>query len=149
MTSKEHAARVTEGRKAPARRMRVLIADDHAGYRAGMVRLIGEHPQLQVAGEAADGREALAAIVALQPDVALLDVLMPGLTGLDVCRRLRADASAPRTHVVLITGAPDRTLAAQAAAAGAVALLAKETPPLMICAQLVAAGDGRVGWSVE
>ena len=129
--------------------IRVFIADDHAGYRGGMARLIDDHPALAIVGEAADGDTALGAVVDLQPDVALLDVRMPGLTGLDVCRRLHADGSAPRTRVVLITGTPDRVIAAQAAEAGAVALLDKETPPSAICAELVAAGAGRVGWSIE
>lgn len=128
---------------------RVFIADDHAGYRGGMARLVGDHPLLELVGEAPDGDSALRGVVALQPDVALLDVRMPGLTGLDVCRRLHADGSAPHTRVVLITGTPDRVVAAQAAAAGAVALLAKETPPVAICEELVAAGAGRVGWSIE
>ena len=113
----------------------MFIADDHAGYRDGMARLVGEHPALEVVGEAADGNEALLAVV--------------GLTGLEVCRRLRADGSAPTTRIVLITGAPDRVIAAQAADAGAVALLAKETPPAVICSELAAAGSGRVGWAVE
>ena len=127
----------------------MFIADDHAGYRGGMARLLRDHPALEVVGEAADGTAALDGVVALQPDVALLDVRMPGLTGLDVCRRLHAEGSAPRTRVVLITGTPDRVIAAQAADAGAVALLDKETPPAAICAELVAAGTGRVGWSIE
>jgi two-component system, NarL family, nitrate/nitrite response regulator NarL len=133
----------------PESRIRVFIADDHAGYRGGMARLIDDHPSLAIVGEAADGDAALVAVVELQPDVALLDVRMPGMTGLDVCRRLRADGSAPRTRVVLITGTPDRVIAAQAAEAGAVALLDKETPPSAICAELLAAGTGRVGWSIE
>jgi two-component system nitrate/nitrite response regulator NarL len=129
--------------------VRVFIADDHAGYRDGMARLIDEHPSLEAVGQAADGETALQGVVELQPDVALLDVRMPGLSGLEVCRRLQADGLAPRTHVVLITGTPDRVIAAQAAEAGAVALLDKETPPAAICAELVAAGAGRVGWSIE
>jgi DNA-binding NarL/FixJ family response regulator len=141
--------RVTDGSESMARRTRVFIADDHAGYRGGMVRLVGEHPGLEIVGEAADGEAALRCVVELQPDVALLDVRMPGLTGLDICRRLHAEGSAPRTRVVLITGTPDRVIAAQAAEAGAVALLDKETPPSAICAELVAAGAGRVGWSIE
>ena len=140
---------VTDGSESTPRRTRVFIADDHEGYRGGMARLIGDHPALELVGEAADGATALRGVVELQPDVALLDVRMPGLTGLDVCRRLHADASAPQTHIVLITGTPDRGVAAQAADAGAVALLDKETPPLAICAELVAAGEGRVGWSIE
>jgi two-component system, NarL family, nitrate/nitrite response regulator NarL len=149
MRSEHHGGRVSERLEIGAPRTRVFVADDHAGYRGGMVRLIGGHPELDVVGEAADGSTALDAIVALQPDVALLDVRMPGLTSLEVCQRVCRDDLAPNTHVVLISGTPDRVLAAQAADAGAVALLAKETPPTMICAQLVAAGEGRVGWSVE
>ena len=60
-----------------------------------------------------------------------------------------ADGSAPATRIVLISGTPDRVIAAQEADAGAVALLAKETPPATICAELVAAGEGRVGRAVE
>jgi CheY-like chemotaxis protein len=74
---------------------------------------------------------------------------MPGLSGIEVCRRLHADGSAPGARIVLITGTPDPVLSAQAADAGAVALLGKETPPGMIAAQLLAAAEGRVGWSVE
>jgi two-component system nitrate/nitrite response regulator NarL len=128
---------------------RVFIADDHDGYRSGVARLVAEHPALEVVGEAADGEQALAGIVACQPDVALLDVRMPGLSGIEVCRRLRAEGSAPGARVVLITGTPDPVLSAQAADAGAVALLGKETPPGTIAAQLLAAAEGRVGWSVE
>jgi DNA-binding NarL/FixJ family response regulator len=129
--------------------VRVFIADDHDGYRDGMARLIEDHPELEVVGQAADGDAALEAVVLLQPDIALLDIRMPGLSGLEVCRRLHADGSAPSTRIVLITGTPDRTITAQAAEAGAVALLAKETPPATICSELVAAGAGRVGWAVE
>jgi two-component system, NarL family, nitrate/nitrite response regulator NarL len=128
---------------------RVFIADDHEGYRSGVARLVAEHPSLEVVGQAADGEQALAGIVACQPDVALMDVRMPGMSGIEVCRRLHADGSAPGARIVLITGTPDPVLSAQAAEAGAVALLGKETPPGMIAAQLLAAAEGRVGWSVE
>jgi DNA-binding NarL/FixJ family response regulator len=129
--------------------MRVFIADDHAAYRGGMARLVGDHPSLEVVGQAADGNGALLGVVALQPDVALIDVRMPGLTGLEICRRLHADGSAPATRVVLITSTPDRMVTAQAADAGAVALLVKESPPARICAEIVAAGQGRVCSAVD
>ena len=128
---------------------RVFIADDHDGYRSGVARLVAEHPALEVVGQASDGEQALAGIIECQPDVALLDVRMPGINGIEVCRRLRAERSAPDVRIVLITGTPDPVLSTQAAEAGAVALLGKETPPNTIAAQLLAAAEGRVGWSVE
>ena len=134
---------------AGAATKRVFIADDHDGYRSGIARLVAEHPALEVVGMASDGAEALAGIVACQPDVALLDVRMPGMSGIEVCRRLRAEGSAPAARIVLITGTPDHVLSTQAAEAGAVALLGKETPPGPIASQLLAAAEGRVGWSVE
>jgi DNA-binding NarL/FixJ family response regulator len=126
----------SEGLVEPAR---VLVADDHAGYRDGLALLIGEHPGLTVVATAADGEEALAMIAAMHPDVALLDVRMPGHTGIEVCRLLRESGAAPGTRFVLITGTPDPVLAAQAEAAGAVCLLGKETSPREICAHLLAA----------
>jgi DNA-binding NarL/FixJ family response regulator len=134
---------------AGAATKRVFIADDHDGYRSGIARLVAEHPALEVVGQASDGAAALAGIVACQPDVALLDVRMPGMSGIEVCRRLQADGSAPTARIVLITGTPDPVLTTQAAEAGAVALLGKETPPGTIASQLLAAAEGRVGWSVE
>ena len=134
---------------AGAATKRVFIADDHDGYRSGIARLVAEHPALEVVGQASDGAEALAGIVECQPDVALLDVRMPGMSGIEVCRRLQAEGLAPGARIVLITGTPDPVLNNQAAAAGAVALLGKETPPGTIASQLLAAAEGRVGWSVE
>jgi two-component system, NarL family, nitrate/nitrite response regulator NarL len=144
-----HDPMVLKSPRTGAALRRVFIADDHEGYRSGVARLVAEHPALEVVGQAADGEQALAGIVACQPDVALLDVRMPGMSGIEVCRRLRADGSAPGARIVLITGTPDPVLSAQAAEAGAVALLGKETPPGTIAAQLLAAAEGRVGWSVE
>ena len=140
---------MTDGSETTTRRTRVFLADGHGSYRDGMARLLGDHPALDVVGEAADGAEALAGIVRLQPDVALLEVGMSGLSGLEVCRRLCADGAAPGTRVVLITGVPDRGATAAAADAGAIALLAKETPPGALVAELVAAGQGRVARAVE
>jgi DNA-binding NarL/FixJ family response regulator len=117
--------------------IRVLVADDHAGYRRAISALVGAHPCLDVCGNAADGVEALDAIAELAPDVALLDVRMPGLTGVEVCRRLREQASP--TRVVLITGVPDDTLRQQALGAGAAALLCQDASPAEVCDELVEA----------
>jgi DNA-binding NarL/FixJ family response regulator len=147
--SHHHPWSVTDGSETTTRRTRVFVADGHASYREGMASLLRAHPALDMVGDAADGTAALAGILRLQPDVALLDVGMAGLTGLEVCRRLHADGAEPHTRVVLITGAPDRDVAAAAADAGAIALLAKETPPGSLVAELVAAGQGRVARAVE
>jgi two-component system nitrate/nitrite response regulator NarL len=144
-----HDPPVINGPGTSALTRRVYIADDHEGYRSGVARLVAEHPALEVVGQGSDGEEALAGIIACQPDVALLDVRMPGMNGIEVCRRLQKEGSAPNVRIVLITGTPDPVLSTQAAAAGAVALLGKETPPNTIAAQLLAAAEGRVGWSVE
>jgi two-component system nitrate/nitrite response regulator NarL len=149
MAAMGHDPPVPNGSGTGALTRRVYIADDHEGYRSGVARLVAEHPALEVVGEAADGEQALAGIIACQPDVALLDVRMPGMNGIEVCRRIHADGSAPHVRIVLITGTPDPILSTQAAEAGAVALLGKETPPNTIAAQLLAAAEGRVGWSVE
>jgi DNA-binding NarL/FixJ family response regulator len=139
--ARHHAVSGTEGPEAiPIASKSVLIADDHAGYREGVARLVDNHPELTVVGLAADGVEAFERIRDLQPDVALLDVRMPGHTGIEVCRLLLESGAAPATRVVLITGTPDPVLSAQAAAAGAAALIGKETPPPQICRELLAAG---------
>jgi len=79
----------------------VLIADDHALLRDGLRRLIAGEADLEVAGEAADGREALEKIASLRPDVVLLDLAMPLLNGTEVARSVRTNA--PGTRVVVVT----------------------------------------------
>jgi DNA-binding NarL/FixJ family response regulator len=81
--------------------IQVLIADDQALVRNGLALIIGAEPDMEVAGEAADGREALARCRELQPDIALLDIRMPGLDGLEVARRLLRDQ--PAIHVAMLT----------------------------------------------
>ena len=83
------------------KRIRILIADDHAVLRAGLRRLIGEQPDMDVVGEAADGEEAVRRTRELRPDVALMDLTMPGLGGLKAIERIRQDC--PETRVLVLT----------------------------------------------
>lgn len=112
----------------------VLVADDHAGYRAGLARAISTWNGLRLVGQAGDGVAALRLIGELEPDVALIDVRMPDLNGLELCAQLGPDH---HTRVVLLSAFMDDKLAAQAAASGAAGWIGKETPRAQICRNLV------------
>jgi two-component system, NarL family, response regulator NreC len=101
----------------------VLIADDHGVLRAGLRVLLDREPDMQVVGEAADGEEALRLTDTLQPDVVLMDVSMPGESGVEVTRRLKA--SWPRTQVLILTVHEDSSLVHEAIRAGASGYIVK------------------------
>lgn len=105
-------------------RVRVLAADDHPLFREAVVRAIRERPEFELVGEAADGTEALAAIRELRPDVAVLDVKMPGLDGTQVLSAVRRDELP--TRVILLSAYLDGAVAFEAMAAGAAAFLSKD-----------------------
>lgn len=81
--------------------IRLLIVDDHNLFRQGLIRILGDYEQLQIVGQAANGRDALALLDSLQPDVVLMDVNMPVLSGPDAVRQLRARY--PGLPVVMLT----------------------------------------------
>lgn len=123
------------GPTTPRPIVRVVIADDHEGYRQGLARAIRRFGSLRLVGEAVDGAEALTLIRELSPDVALLDVRMPGLDGVEVTRRLRELGG---VEVVLLTGSRTDELDAAAADAGARELLSKDLSRDEICRRLLA-----------
>jgi DNA-binding NarL/FixJ family response regulator len=98
---------------------RLLLVDDHAIVREGLRMLLGEVPDLDLVGEAADGPEAIQLAAALQPDVILLDLMLPGMNGIEVARRILAQQPACRI-IVLTSFADDQNVLAamQAGAAG-------------------------------
>lgn len=81
--------------------IRLFIVDDHTLFRQGLVGLLQSEPGLEVVGEAAGGEEALHQILALEPDVVLMDVKMPQMDGVEVTRRLLA--ARPQTRVLVLT----------------------------------------------
>lgn len=91
-------------------RIRVLLADDHAILRDSLKAFFELHPEIEVVGEAADGVQAIAGALRLQPDVLLLDISMPGLTGLEVIRRLKRDLPHCKILVLSQHQAPDFVL---------------------------------------
>jgi len=116
--------------------MRVVLADDHNLVRAGIRALLERIPGVQVVGEATDGREALELIAREKPDVALLDIGMPNLNGLDAARRIAHEA--PRTSVVILSMHANEGYVAQALRTGIRGYLLKdacaEELPVMISA---------------
>ncbi len=105
----------------PDQRLRVLIADDRAWSRAGLRALLATRREIQVVGEAADGREALALVEQQQPDVVLLDGRMPVLDGIEATRLIKARWPAIRVVVLTMYAA----YCSEALAAGADCFLVK------------------------
>jgi DNA-binding NarL/FixJ family response regulator len=103
----------------------VFIADDHPIFRAGLRHVIETNANMRIAAEAGDGNEALAAIEASRPDVAVLDIDMPGRDGLEVARALRDRRSA--TRVIFLTLHTDARFLDAALDAGARGYVAKES----------------------
>ena len=83
------------------KRLTVLIADDHPVYRQGLARAIKERPELDLVAECEDGRDALERIMASEPDVAIVDVRMPGLDGLKIVGAVKREDL--KTRVILLT----------------------------------------------
>ncbi len=121
-------------------RITVLIADDHPVYRQGLERAIKERPDLDLVAACEDGREALEQITALSPDVAVVDVRMPGLDGLKIVGAVKRE-SMP-TKVILLTGYEDSGAAYRALAAGAAGYVSKASDNMDLCNSIASAHRG-------
>lgn len=122
-------------------RLRVLLVDDHEIVREGLRALLGEEPEIEVVGEAADGPAALVLAAERAPDVVLLDLVMPGMDGIELLRRLRADGCAARALVLTTFADGDRLR--EALAAGASDYLLKDVSKTDLLSALRAAREGR------
>jgi CheY-like chemotaxis protein len=118
--------------------VRLLIADDNDAYRDGMVRAADRHLEIDLVAEADGGVDAITAIVRHRPDVALVDLRMPGVDGFEVCRRLAATVPHVAVSVVILSAATEAGLRDEALAAGAVAFLTKDLPRNDILRHVVA-----------
>ena len=128
--------------------IRVLLADDQELVRAGFRMILDTQADIQVAGEAGDGVEAVAATRRLRPDVVLMDIRMPNLDGLQATKRIVAAGSGSR--VVILTTFDLDEYVYQALAAGASGFLLKNAPPeqLISAVRVVAAGDALLSPSI-
>jgi DNA-binding NarL/FixJ family response regulator len=124
----------------PARPLRIVIADDQASVRQGLVLLLGGLPDIEVVGSAADGDQALEVVAAREPDAILLDLHMPVLDGLGATRRLVAEH--PGVAVVVLTTYVDDSSVREALNAGARSYLTKDADRSDIARALHAAARG-------
>lgn len=121
--------------------LRIVIADDHEVARRGVRALLEGHHGWEVCGEAADGREAVNMVSRLRPDLALLDIGMPGLNGLDATRQILA--ALPETRVLILTMHDSEQVVREVLAAGAVGFLLKSDAGRDLVAAVEALQFGR------
>ncbi|WP_238006746.1 response regulator transcription factor [Dactylosporangium sp. AC04546] len=128
--------------------IRVLLADDEAMVRAGLRLLIDSEPDLTVAGEAADGAEAVAVAERIAPDVVLMDIRMPKVDGIEAARRIIA--ARPQARVIMLTTFREDRYLQEALRAGVSGFLLKVSPPqqLVDAVRIVADGGGLLDPSV-
>ena len=124
------------------KRVTVYVADDHPIYREGLVGALRLHPGLEIVGEASDGATALDEIRELAPDVAVLDLAMPGMTGFEVLKGIQGDGLA--TRVVVLSASSDSETVFRAVAEGAVAYVPKESSRDEVSEAILAASRGEV-----
>src|SRR5690242_14486110 len=103
----------------------IVLADDHPIVRQGVRGLLESEPGFQVVGEAGDGREAVEILERLRPDMAVVDMMLPGLNGLEVTRR--ALRSSPHTRIAILSMYSDEPHVIEALQAGAMAYILKGT----------------------
>jgi NarL family two-component system response regulator LiaR len=120
--------------------IRVLLVDDHPVVRQGLRALLSTQDGIDVVGEADDGAAAVTAAERLMPDVVLMDVVMPGMDGVEALRRI--GERHPQTRVVMLTSYADERQAMEAVDAGASGFLLKDASPRDVAAAIRAAHRG-------
>ena len=123
--------------------IRVLLADDQALVRAGFAALLGDEPDIEVCGEAANGDEAVTLARRFQPDLVLMDIRMPGTDGLAATKAIAGDDRLAAVKVVILTTFELDEYIFEAIRAGASGFLVKDTDPaeLLRAVRVVAGGD--------
>ncbi len=128
-------------RRRPARRIRVLVADDHTMVREGIVGILKGSGDIDVVGEAGDGAEATRKALETRPDVVVCDVSMPRLSGLEASRRIRE--ALPETRVLILTMHDDEEYVVKTMRAGASGYLVKDGAASQLIAGIRALAEGK------
>ncbi len=132
---------IKQSRRGRVKKIRVLLADDHTLIRAGLRRVVESQPEFTVAGEAEDGRQAVAMAESLRPDVAVMDIGMPNLNGIEAARQIRA--AQPDTQIVMLSMHSDEGYVLRALKAGAKAYLLKDSAEADLARAIRAVADGK------
>jgi DNA-binding NarL/FixJ family response regulator len=130
--------------------IRVVLADDQALVRSGLRALLTNSDDVQVVGEASDGREAVAVVTRTQPDVVLMDVRMPGVDGIAATQRITSDQRLSEVAIIMLTTFDEDDQIFAAIRAGASGYLLKDAEPddLREAIRVVAAGDALLSASI-
>jgi len=122
--------------------IRIVIADDHAVVRQGLRMFLGMDPDLEIVGEAADGRQAIELAHALHPDVVLMDLVMPGMDGISATAALRHEL--PDVEVIALTSMLEDSTVVGAIRAGAAGYILKDAEAAELIQAIKAAAAGQV-----
>jgi DNA-binding NarL/FixJ family response regulator len=122
--------------------IRILLVDDQALVRAGFRMILDAEPEMEVVGEASDGREAIDQVQALSPDVVLMDIRMPELDGLEAARRILSSTNGETPKILMLTTFDLDEYVYEALRAGASGFLLKDTPPEQLVGAIHVIADG-------
>ncbi len=125
--------------------IRIILADDHAVMRRGLRLVLEEQKDFQVVGEASDGREAVSLVEALKPDVAVLDIAMPNMNGIEAARQI--SAKQPGVSIVVLSMHSDEGYVLRALKAGARGYLLKESPEADLIHAIRSVSQGKAFFS--
>ena len=122
------------------KRLRILLVDDHEVVRVGLRALLSRHPDFDVVGEAATAAEAVERALALRPDVVVMDIRLPGKSGIDACREIVRQA--PEVQVIMLTSYAEDDLVFEAIEAGAAGYVLKQIGSEALVQSLERVGRG-------
>ena len=129
------------------RQIRILLADDHNVMRRGLRLLLERQPEFKVVGEASDGRQAVEQAEATKPDIIVLDIAMPNLSGIEAAQRI--SALLPQTRIIILSMHSDESYVLRALKAGAKGYLLKDSAENDLIEAIRAVDEGKAFFSPE